>query len=126
MRYPIADGGGLYLLVSPTGGKLWRFKYGYGGKEKLLALGAYPVVGLSEARQRRDDAKRLLETGVDPSVNRKAIKAARNEAAINSFETIAREFHSHKLDNWTEDHATTIMTRMEKDILSSLGWGLFR
>lgn len=120
-NYKLADGGGLYLLVSPTGGKLWRLKYNYGDKEKLLSLGSYPTVSLSEARQRRDDAKKLLENGVDPSVNRKAIKTARNEAAANSFETIAREFHGHKKGEWTEDHATTIMTRMEKDIFPWIG-----
>jgi len=119
--YKLADGGGLYLLVTPTGGKLWRLKYMYGGKEKLLAMGTYPVVGLSEARQRRDDAKRLLENGVDPSLNRKAIKAARNEAAANSFEAIAREFHDHKKSEWTKDHAATIITRMEKDIFPWIG-----
>ena len=119
--YKLADGGGLYLLVSSTGGKLWRFKYAYGGKEKLFALGTYPVVGLSDARQLRDDAKRLLENGIDPSINRKAIKAARNEAAANSFETIAREFHIHRKNEWTQDHAATIMTRMEKDIFPWIG-----
>jgi hypothetical protein len=119
--YKLADGGGLYLMVSSTGGKLWRFKYRYGGKEKLLSLGAYPVVGLSDARRRRDDAKKLLESGVDPTINRKATKAARNEAAANSFETVAREFHGHKKDDWTEDHAATIMTRMEKDIFPWIG-----
>jgi integrase len=119
--YKIADGGGLYLLVSSSGGKLWRFKYIYGGKEKLLALGTYPVIGLSDARYRRDDAKRLLDNGVDPSINRKVIKAARNEAAANSFEIIAREFHSHRKNEWTQDHAATIMTRMEKDIFPWIG-----
>ena len=119
--YKLTDGGGLYLLVSSTGGKLWRFKYTYGGKEKLLALGAYPIVGLSDARQRRDDAKKLLENGVDPSINRKAIKTAKNEAAANSFETVAREFHGHKKADWTGDHAATIMKRMEKDIFPWIG-----
>jgi integrase len=119
--YKLTDGGGLYLLVSSTGGKLWRFKYAYGGKEKLLALGAYPIVTLSEARQRRADAKRLLDAGVDPSINRKAVKAARNEAAANSFEVIAREFHCNKKTEWTEGHASNILTRMEKDIFPWLG-----
>jgi len=119
--YKLADGGGLYLLVSSTGGKLWRFKYGYGGKEKLLALGVYPIVGLSDARQRRDDAKKLLDNGVDPSINRKAAKAARNEAIENSFEMVAREWHGHKKDEWSIDHAATIMTRLEKDIFPWIG-----
>lgn len=119
--YKLTDGGGLYLLVSSTGGKLWRLKYNYGGKEKLLALGKYPIISLSEARQRRDDAKRLLDTGVDPLINRQAVKASKHEAAANSFEVLAREFHSNKKDEWTTGHADTIMTRMEKDIFPWLG-----
>ncbi|MBW2651209.1 MAG: tyrosine-type recombinase/integrase [Deltaproteobacteria bacterium] len=105
----------------PTGGKLWRFKYRYGGKEKLLALGLHPIVGLSDARQRRDYAKRLLEKGVDPSINRKAVKTARKEAAENSFEVIAREWHDHKKTEWSTDHAATILTRLEKDIFPWIG-----
>jgi len=119
--YKLTDGGGLYLLISSSGGKLWRFRYAYGGKEKLLALGAYSIIGLSEARQRRDEAKKLLENGIDPAINRKALKAARNEAAANSFEAIAIEFHLHKKAQWTEGYATTIKTRMEKDIFPWLG-----
>jgi len=119
--YKLADGGGLYLLVTKTSSKLWRFKYGYGGKEKLLALGIYPIISLIEARHRRDKAKQLLEKGVDPSINKRATKASRNEAIANSFEVIAREWHGHKQDEWTKDHATTILTRLEKDIFPWLG-----
>jgi len=119
--YKLTDGEGLYLLVSSTGGKLWRLKYNFGGKEKLLALGKYPIVSLSEARQRRDDAKKLLDTGVDPLINRQAVKASKHEAAANSFEVLAREFHRNKKDEWTSGHADTIMTRMEKDIFPWIG-----
>jgi len=119
--YKLADGGGLYLLVTTTGSKLWRFKYGYGGREKLLALGSYPIISLTEARHRRDNAKQLLEKGVDPSINKKAAKATRNEAIANSFEVIAREWHGHKKDEWSRDHAATILTRLEKDIFPWLG-----
>ncbi len=80
-KYKSLNDSRLYILVSSSVDRLWRFKYIYGGKEKLLALAIYRMVGLSAARQRRDDAKRLLESGVDPSINRKAIKAARDEAA---------------------------------------------
>jgi hypothetical protein len=71
------DGGGLFLQIEPTGGKLWRFKYRFERKEKLLALGSYPTVSLGEARQKRMDAKKLLEEGVDPSAAKKAAKTAR-------------------------------------------------
>jgi len=120
-NFKLADGGGLYLLVSPTGGKLWRMKYSYGGKEKLLAFGSYPIVSLTEARRRRDDAKQLLEKGIDPSIHQKAVKAARNETIANTFESIAREWHGHKKSEWSEDHADTILTRLEKDIFPWIG-----
>jgi len=80
------DGGGLYLEVSPSGGKLWRFKYRFNGKEKRLAIGIYPAVSIALARKRRDEARELLAREVDPGVHRKTQKAARIERAQNSFE----------------------------------------
>jgi hypothetical protein len=68
------DGGGLYLEVSPQGGKWWRLKYRFEGKEKRLSLGVYPEVSLKEARSRRDESRKMLTTGIDPAANRKAIK----------------------------------------------------
>lgn len=86
--YKVADEKALHLLVTPAGGKLWRFKYRFGGKEKVLALGAYPDVSLSRARERRDEARRLLAEGVDPGARRKAEKAA---AAV-TFQGVAEEY----------------------------------
>ena len=117
----LTDGDGLFLLVTPSGGKLWRFRYYFDRKRKDIALGTYPEIPLAGARQRRDEARRQLANGIDPGAVRKAIKAARNEAAANSFEIVAREFHGHKKDVWTEDHASTILTRMEKDIFPWIG-----
>lgn len=117
----LTDGDGLFLLVTPSGGKLWRFRYYFDRKRKDIALGTYPEIPLADARQRRDEARRQLANGIDPGAVHKAIKAARNEAAANSFETIAREFHIHKKNEWTQDHAATIMTRMEKDIFPWIG-----
>jgi integrase len=96
-------------------------KYRFGGKEKLLAFGSYPIVSLTEARRRRDDAKQLLEKGIDPSIHQRAAKAARNEAIANTFESIAREWHGHKKSEWSPDHAATILTRLEKDIFPWIG-----
>ena len=90
------DGGGLYLEVSPAGGKLWRLKYRFNGKERRLALGIYPDTGLADARGKRDDARKLLAAGVDPGEQRKAEKAAGEERAANSFEVIAREWLGRK------------------------------
>ncbi len=88
------DGGGLYLELTPTGGKWWRLKYRFDGKEKRLSLGVYPEVSLRLARARRDDARKLLAEGIDPSENRKAQKSARADRAANSLEVVAREWHT--------------------------------
>jgi integrase len=88
----ISDGGGLHLLVQPTGGRLWRLAYRFAGKQKTLALGAYPQVSLSDARAKRDDAKRLLATGADPSVKLRLDRMARQTAAANTFGLLADEY----------------------------------
>jgi len=88
----LADGGGLYLLVNPNGSRWWRLKYRAGGKEKLLSLGTYPDTGLKDARDKRDAARKLLAAGIDPGEQRKALKAAGEERAANSFAVIAAEW----------------------------------
>lgn len=115
------DGGGLYLEVSPAGGKLWRLKYRYGGKERRLALGIYPDTGLKDAREKRDAARKLLAAGVDPGEQRKAEKAAGEERAANSLEVVAREWHAKQSATWVELHASRIMLRLENDIFPWLG-----
>src|ERR1700690_3550990 len=80
----LADERGLFLMVTPAGGKWWRFRYSFGGKEKLLSLGTYPDVSLAGARQRRDDARKLLADGIDPGAHRKAAKATRAGLAANT------------------------------------------
>jgi len=109
--YKLTDGDGLFLLVASTGGKRWRFKYRFDGKEKLLALGIYPDLSLAEARNKRHEARNLLAHDIDPSVNKKSARAAREELSANSFEIVARKWHEQmKADNaWTTDHAETIM-----------------
>jgi integrase len=96
------DAGGLYLEVSPAGGKWWRFKYRFNDREKRLSLGVYPDVGLADARAGRDEARKLLARGVDPSVQRKATRAARRDGAANCFEVVAREWLAVKKSEWTE------------------------
>ena len=115
------DGGGMYLEISPAGGKWWRLKYRYDGKEKRLSLGVYPDVSLKDARQRRDDARKLLADGVDPSENRKAIKAAKIDRAANSFEVIAREWFAKNSATWSENHGSRIIRRLERDIFPWVG-----
>ena len=98
--YKLTDGGGLYLAVTTTGGKLWRMDYRFGDKRKTASFGAYPTITLAEARQRRDDAKKLLANGVDPGEIKKAQKAAQGEQDANTFEVIAREWHSKFAHTW--------------------------
>jgi integrase len=110
------DGGGLYLLLTPAGGKLWRFKYRFGGREKLLALGAYPGAGLKQARAARDEARQLLAAGTDPGAQRKAAKAAGPSREIESFEAVAREWFGKFSPGWAAGHAATIIRRLERDV----------
>ena len=119
--YKLADAKGLYLEVAPSGGKWWRLKYRFDGKEKRLSLGVYPDVGLKDARTRRDEARKLLADGVDPSENRKAQKSARADRAANSFEVVAREWHTKHAPNWTEHHSDRIIRRLERDIFPWIG-----
>jgi integrase len=115
------DERGLFLLVTPTGGKWWRLKYRFDGKEKLLSLGTYPDVGLKVARERRDDARKLLADGIDPGENRKATKAAKQERAANSLEVVAREWYAKMAPNWAEHHGDRIIRRFERDIFPWIG-----
>ena len=114
------DGGGLFLLVTPRGGKLWRLKYRHEGKEKLLALGAYPEISLADARERRDKARKQLANGIDPGAVRKAQKQAETEET-ETFEVIAREWHTKFAPTWTEGHAAMIMSRLERDLFPWIG-----
>jgi integrase len=115
------DDRGLYLEVSPAGGKWWRHKYRFEGKEKRLSLGVYPDVGLKEARDRRDDARKLLASGVDPGEHRKAQKLARNEQAANSFEVVAREWFAKYATTWAASHSDKTIRRLERDVFPWIG-----
>jgi integrase len=115
------DGDGLYLELAPAGGKWWRLKYRYGGKEKRLSLGVYPDVGLREARERRDAARKLLVNGVDPADARQAEKASRATAGSNSFEAVAREWYAKNKEHWAPSHSDKIIRRLERDVFPWLG-----
>ena len=100
--YKAADGLGLYLSVQPNGSRLWRFKYRYAGKEKLAALGAYPEIGLADARARRDELRRLHANGVDPVAHNRIEREAKALAAENSLEAVAREWFQKMSPGWVE------------------------
>jgi integrase len=117
------DERGLYLLVA-RGGKWWRFKYRFGGKEKLVSLGVYPDVGLKQARERRDEARKLVASGTDPSAERQAAKSAFTEALrreCDSFEAIAREWFQKFSSNWVSSHSETVIHRLEANLFPWIG-----
>jgi integrase len=119
-QYKIYDTGGLSLLIAPSGGKWWRFKYRIDGKQKLISLGVYPDVSLSEARGRRDEARKLVANGVDPSQVRKAKKAAKVKDE-NTFEVVAREWFAKFEPNWAPGHSVKIKGRLENDVYPYIG-----
>lgn len=116
------DERGLYLEVTTTGGRWWRFKYRFAGKEKLLSMGTYPDTPLKAARDKRDRARALLEEGVDPSEARRAEKASRSEVVVNGFEAVAREWHATiHLGQVSAGHAARTLIRLEQDVFPWLG-----
>jgi integrase len=119
--YKLTDERGLYLFITPQGGKLWRFNYRIAGKQKTISFGTYPDVSLSEARDKLAEVRKLVRAGIDSSAQRRATKAAKSERAANSFEVIAREWHHIHMSDKTEDHAKRTMVRLEKDVFPWLG-----
>ena len=115
------DERGLYLEITPPGGKLWRLKYSFGGKEERLSFGTYPEVSLKTARDKRDDARRMLADGIDPSEARKAAKARALQMAEDSFEAIAMEWAKRHLAARSESHRTRVIRRLEREVFPFLG-----
>lgn len=119
--YKISDGRGLYLLISVKGAKYWRMKYRYEGRELLLSFGCYPDVSLSEARNRREEARKILASGIDPGGIRRAQKASRTEQLANSFEITARRWHEKNNDVWTESYSLKTIRLLERDVFPWIG-----
>lgn len=119
--YKLADEKGMYLLIQPSGGKLWRLDYRFDSKRKTLALGGYPDVSLAEARDRRDQARKLLAGGSDPGAVKKAQKAGRKEQAANSFEVTARRWHQKNTGKWSESYADKTIRMLERDVFPWIG-----
>jgi len=119
--YKLFDGGGLYLEVKPPNSKLWRLKYRYLGKEKKLCIGEYPTISLADAREHRDEAKKLLANGHDPSAVKQEIKQEKVKEQANTFEAIAREWHEHKSHEWSEVNTKTVLNRLERDVFPEIG-----
>jgi len=119
--YRLFDGLGLYMEIAPNGSKYWRLKYQYLGKEKRMALGKYSEISLLEAREKRDQARRLLADNIDPAAEK---KDRRNQALANAattFELVAREWHKNHKDRWTASYGQDILHRLEMDIFPQIG-----
>ena len=119
--FKLNDGKGLYLYINTSGGKLWRFDFSYNGKRKTLSIGKYPTVSLVEARQAAENARRLLVSGQDPSEAKQQEKRERQAAALNTFEAIARRWHSDNLIRWKENHAARVLRYFETDVFPAIG-----
>ena len=115
------DGGGLYLSIPKTGRKLWRMAYRFDQKTKLLSFGEYPTITLKDARQRRDEAKKLLANGIDPGAQKKAAKEEQLSEVKDTFQNIALEWHDTRTSDFTEKHRGTVMYRLEKYIFPVIG-----
>ena len=119
--YKVADFAGLYLLVKPNGSRLWRFDYSHGGKRKTASFGAFPEVPLLEARERRDNAKRLLRDGVDPMLVKRTAKLRGVGSDDNSFEAVARAWYAAKAPAWSKEHAERLISRLEFYLFPEIG-----
>ena len=116
-----SDGGGLYIQVSPAGGKHWRMFFRHNGKPKTLCIGEYPAVPLKDARQRRDAAKEQLAKGIDPATHKQALKTAVRAETENSFEVIAREWFAKYSAGWTDSNKIKVLARLENYIFPFIG-----
>lgn len=119
--YKLSDEKGLYLFIQPSGGRLWRFDYRFDGKRKTLALGAYPDVSLADARNKRDDARKLIANDIDPSETKKAVKTSKKDLLANSFEVIAREWLSTKMQTKSEGYQQNVLRRFELYLFPWIG-----
>ena len=119
--YKLTDANRLFLLVTPNGGKLWRWNYTYDGKQKSMAFGAYPLVSLSDARTKRDEAYTILCEGRDPAIAKRLRIEANIEAARQTFERVAREWHHNAKSQWAGRHADDVLRSLERDVFPSIG-----
>ncbi|EDH5631370.1 integrase [Salmonella enterica subsp. enterica serovar Claibornei] len=116
--YKLTDSNGLFLFISPAGSKLWRFRYRFENKEQTFSIGPYPEISLSEARSKRDDARKLLVNGINPAQQKRDTKEAK--ASIRTFEAVAREWHKSNR-KWDADHAKRVLTSLETHVFPALG-----
>lgn len=119
--FRLTDGGGLHLFIAPTGARSWRLRYEFGGKEKLLVIGPYPDVGLAEAREARDDAKRSLRAGLDPMMVKRQRKMRAAGQQADTFEAVALQWHALQAPGWTRTHADDVLGSLRREVFQALG-----
>jgi len=119
--YKLADGGGLFLLINPAGAKYWRMAYRFGGVQRLLAFGKYPDISLADARKARTASRSQINAGIDPAQTKRIEKVNKTTANANTFEAVAREWHTNKLETWQPLTAKNVLHRLEKDVFPLIG-----
>ena len=118
-EYTLVDGDGMFLLVHPNGSKYWRFRFRFGGKQHLMAFGVYPETSLAAARQKREEARKLVAAGIDPREHKRAVKEEQAKEAI-TFESVAREWHATN-KKWSEDHSRRVLKSLEDNLFPAIG-----
>ncbi|HED2260716.1 TPA: integrase arm-type DNA-binding domain-containing protein [Klebsiella aerogenes] len=118
-EYTLVDGDGMFLLIHPNGSKYWRFRFRFGGKQHLMAFGVYPETSLADARQKREEARRLVAAGVDPREHRRAVKEEQTKEVI-TFESVAREWHASN-QKWSESHSGRVLKSLEDNLFAAIG-----
>lgn len=119
--YKLTDSNRLFLLVTPGGGKLWRWNYAFDGRQKSMAFGSHPLVSLNDARSKRDEAYTILCEGRDPAIAKKLKIEANLEASRQTFERVARRWHDNAKSQWAKRHANDVMRSLERDVFPSIG-----
>ncbi|EAA6710957.1 integrase arm-type DNA-binding domain-containing protein [Salmonella enterica subsp. enterica serovar Arechavaleta] len=118
-EYTLVDGDGMFLLIHPNGSKYWRFRFRFGGKQHLMAFGVYPETSLADARQKREEARKLVAAGIDPREHKRAVKEEQAKEAI-TFESVAREWHATN-KKWSEDHSRRVLKSLEDNLFPAIG-----
>lgn len=118
-EYSLVDGDGMFLLIHPNGSKYWRFRFRFGGKQHLMAFGVYPEISLADARQKREEARKLVAAGIDPREHKRAEKEEQAKAVF-TFEVVAREWHANN-KAWSKDHASRVLKRLEDNLFTVIG-----
>lgn len=118
-EYTLVDGDGMFLLIHPNGSKYWRFRFRFGGKQHLMAFGVYPETSLADARQKREEARKLVAAGIDPREHKRAVKEEQAKEAI-TFESVAREWHAAN-KKWSEEHSRRVLKSLEDNLFPTIG-----